>query len=169
MTRPILTLNRKPATQTEAVKTQPKQQPKAQPKKQAKPPKAPKAIILPELPKPDRSGEIIAALVALYPLAFTLPPQHPLEIGTIQQIPNMANYSRRELRDAVTGYCNDDAYLNCIINSTHRINVNGDLGSEVTQEHKDNALAMLEGRLKKIRVKQGKAKKKRKIATVAGA
>lgn len=93
--------------------------------------------------------QIIAFLTEQFPLCFTAgsAPAKPLKIGIFQELAtrleNETRVSKTQLRGALRQYTLSWRYLHCVKAALKRVDLDGQEGDEVSQEHAEHALKTL--------------------------
>lgn len=93
----------------------------------------------------------IQSLEKKFPQCFSLRNPQPLKVNILYDLyEQLAHHedeiSKSKLRGALKFYTRSTFYLNSLVNSTHRINLNGELVEMITQDHKDFTLTLLNNR-----------------------
>ena len=75
----------------------------------------------------------------------------PLAIGIDKQLlARLPDIERKVLRIALGMHTNSLRYLKTIANASHRLDLDGNIGDEVTEEHRKHAAEVLRERFKKV-------------------
>ncbi len=127
MNRPTLSLKNSTASVCKAQKNNGEAQPSGKPK----------AAATPKLPP------FLEVLVKQFPLAFNLNDRKPLKIGIAQDISAAlvgdSSFSNNALKKTLRYYVMGKGYLLAMVNSTDRIDLEGNVAGEISPEDKLHA------------------------------
>lgn len=96
----------------------------------------------------SNSKEVIAFLAETFPACFSLKGQaKPLKIGIFQDLAERLNdderVSKTLLRSTLRHYTNSWRYLESVKQGAHRVDLDGNQGEQIEQEHAEHAQAQL--------------------------
>ena len=86
--------------------------------------------------------ESMAKLIETYPYCFSDTPK-PLEIGIHKRIVSDGTLTKDEARRVLQWYCGSVEYQFCVINSQFRVELEGGVGDEITDDEKGFAVEKL--------------------------
>ena len=86
--------------------------------------------------------ESMAKLIEAYPYCFSDTPK-PLEIGIHKRIVSDGTLTKDETRRVLQWYCGSVEYLFSVLSSQFRVNLEGGVGDEITEDEKKFAVEKL--------------------------
>ena len=100
-----------------------------------------------EKPQQKPLNPILGYLLKTYPKAFDLKNRKPLKIRIHKEIHEQMSEPKptmMEIRKALKKYTMSRAYAHGMVTNTHRIDLEGNLVEEVSEQHKTDAQAYLD-------------------------
>lgn len=115
--------------------------------------------------KREAAKAAVAMLAEAYPAVFDLENPKPLKIGIHNDLTEDAKISKTQMRKALSAYTRHYAYISCLVAGGHRVNLQGEVGAEVSAEEIAHAKEKVEAidKIRSDRKKQQEHRKKQQV------